>query len=268
MGKIKHLPRCRRIFWRERVMYLKPISVFTAGCSPALAHAAAALGTYHTKLPGSHVTHLLLPVPSFEPGGMVKGGLLLEDILSQLPPNVAVIGGNLGHPALEGYEVIDLLKDPFYVARNAAITAHCALGLILTGLPVTLPGQEVLVIGWGRIGKCMAELLKGLGTSVTVAARKDADRAMAEALGFLSTAPGDWEPGKYRVVVNTVPAPVLDASECAPDALLLDLASVRGITGDRVNWARGLPGVCVPETSGKLIAETVLRLISGKEPTI
>lgn len=245
-------------------MYLKPISIFIAGCSPALTYARSALRPYLTGDPAA-ATHLLLPVPSFEPGGNVKGGIVLEDILCLCSQDITVIGGNLEHPALEGYQTMDLLKDPFYVAENAAITAHCALGLILTGLPVTLAGQHVLVIGTGRIGKCMARLLQSLGAAVTIAARKETDRAMAAALGYQTAAPGCWNPKLYRVIVNTVPAPVLDESECDPDAMLLDLASVRGITGGRVNWARGLPGVCVPETSGKLIAETVLRLIAGKE---
>ena len=243
---------------------MKPISIYIAGCSPALAHAREAFAPHLTNDPAT-ATHLLLPVPSFEPGGTIKGGMAVEDVLPLCRPDVAVIGGNLNHPALDGYQTIDLLKDPFYVTQNAAITAHCALGLILTGLPVTLDSTDILVIGYGRIGKCMAKLLKDLGAAVTVAARKETDRALAEVLGFDSTTPGKWTPEQYRVIINTVPAPVLDASACAPDALLLDLASVRGITGDRVNWARGLPGVCVPETSGKLIAKTALRIIQEKE---
>ena len=91
---------------------------------------------------------------------------------------------------------------------------------------------------------------------------------MAVALGYESTVPGCWSPGKYRIVINTVPAPVLRSADCHPNALLLDLASTRGITGDGVNWALRLPGVCAPETTGRLIARTVLRLISEKEATI
>jgi len=34
---------------------------------------------------------------------------------------------------------------------------------------------------------------------------------------------------------------------------------------DDVIWARGLPGKEAPESSGELIARTVLRLIAGKE---
>lgn len=245
-------------------MHLKPFVLHTAGRSPALAHTRQELSQYVTADP-SGATHLLLPVPSFNPDGTVKGGFCLDEILQTMPPDITVIGGNLNHPALEGHETIDLLKDPYYVAANAAITGHCALGLILTGLPVTLPGQEVLVIGYGRIGKYLAKLLKDLGAAVTVAARKETDRAMAQAFGFRTVTPGNWVPEQYRVIVNTAPAPVLAADQCAPNALLLDLASVQGITGDRVNRARGLPGICTPETSGKLIAKTILRLIQGKE---
>ena len=246
-------------------MNLKATAIFTAGRSPALAYARQALAPYLTD-DSTTATHLLLPVPSLEPGGTVKGGYDLSEILQTLPPDITVLGGNLNHPALVPYRTLDLLKDPFYTARNAAVTAHCALGLILTSLPVTLPNQPVLVIGFGRIGKCLAQLLKDLGAVVTVAARKDTDRAMAEVLGFDSAAPSQWNPEQYRVIINTVPAPVLDEAECGPDALLLDLASVRGITGSRVRWARGLPGICVPETSGKLIASSILNLIEEAMP--
>ena len=248
-------------------MHLKPISIYTAGSSPALDYARHELCEYITDDPGS-ATHLLLPVPSFDPDGSIKGGGFLEPLLLKFPHLPVIIGGNLTHPALEGCSTLDLLQDPFYVARNAAITAHCALGLILTALPVTLPGERVLVLGFGRIGKCMADLLRNVGANVTVAARKDADRAMAEALGFDSTDLRYLQPVTYRVIVNTIPAPVLDEANCDSNTLLLELASLKGIAGSNVNWARGLPGKCVPETSGKLIAATVRRLIIGKEITL
>lgn len=236
----------------------------------ALDHAGRYLVRQHitaASLPGADVTHLLLPVPSFDADGRIRGGGSIEGLLRQLPNDVTVLGGNLQHPALQGYQTVDLLQDPYYLAENAAITAHCALKYILNALPVTLAGQQVLVIGWGRIGKCMARLFRGLDARVTVCARKESDRAMAAALGYSVMGP---EPDltQFRVLVNTAPAQVVSKSgiaRCRPDAVKLDLASVQGLPGRDVVWARGLPGIDAPESSGKLIADTVIRLLSRKE---
>jgi hypothetical protein len=48
----------------------------------------------------------------------------------------------------------------------------------------------------------------------------------------------------------------------------IELASSPGLEGDDVIEALGLPGKYAPETSGKLIARTILRLCAGKEHTI
>ena len=239
---------------------------YLAGDSAALRYAGEYLedmGVTIAQRPDNRVTHLLLPVPSFE-NGRVKGGWRLESILASLPGDLTVIGGNLDHPSLARYPRIDLLKDPYYIAENADITAHCAVKLALSKLPVTLKEQPVLVIGWGRIGKCLAKLLCALGAEVAVFARKEADRATLAALGYLPKQALDG----YRIIFNTAPAPVVSQEEaalCRSDCLKIDLASEVGIAGDDVLWARGLPGKDAPESSGKLIARTILRLCGGKE---
>jgi dipicolinate synthase subunit A len=74
--------------------------------------------------------------------------------------------------------------------------------------------------------------------------------------------------GRYRVIFNTVPAPVLSSqlqAFCRPECLKIDLASQQGIQGEDVVIARGLPGKEAPESSGRLIAEMVLKLCAEKE---
>ena len=134
--------------------------------------------------PCSQVTHLLLPVPSFGPDGGVIGGGNLSTLLTLLPKDITVIGGNLDRPELDYYATIDLLQNECYLAHNANITAHCALELVLDQLPVILDGCQVLIIGWGRIGKCLGKLLQQLGAQVSVCARKESDRSMLAALGY------------------------------------------------------------------------------------
>ena len=145
--------------------------------------------------------------------------------------------------------------------------------LAMAQLPVTLCGCQVLVIGWGRIGKCLAVLLKKLGAQVLVAARKETDRAMLDALGYDAVDPLLLPTvlPRCRVIFNTAPFMVLPEAlmqHCNPKCLKIDLASVRGIEGEDVLWARGLPGKDVPETSGALIARTVIRMIEGRESTL
>lgn len=238
---------------------------YCAGDSKALIYAAAFLseeGITFLPCPDHTVTHLLLPVPSFEPDGSIKGGGDLAQILSRLPKTVAVIGGNLNRPELAGYEVLDLLADSRYLARNASITAHCALELALTKLPITLEKCPALIIGWGRIGKCLAKLLSALGAKVTVAARKESRRVMVEALGYTPCGIDEIRPEKYRLIINTVPAMVLPS--VAGTGLKIDLASCPGMAGRDILWAKGLPGRLAPESSGTLIAESVMQWLEER----
>lgn len=228
----------------EEILFYIPVG------SAATAHAAKLLqrwGFSTTPLPRPGVTHVLLGVPT-------QG-------IPVLPEHVTVFGGNL--PAMS-QKSIDLLEDEIYLAQNAAITAHCALAIAMENLPITPDGCKTLVIGWGRIGKCLAPLLKALGAKVTVAVRKESDLAILTATGYDAVNIGDIDGSRYRLIINTVPAPVFDGDAAAKDAVMIDLASKKGISGEHVLWARGLPGKDAPESSGTLIARTVLRYL-GKE---
>lgn len=187
--------------------------------------------------------YLLLPVPA------------KKDYARLVEKDTVAIGGYITLPCI----CVDLLQDPYYLAENAKITAYCALQYATEKLPVILDSCRVLVIGWGRIGKCLAQLLRSMGAHVTVYARKPADRATLSSLGYTVTDNLD-DIDDFRVIFNTVPFPLLSADVPNTAQIKIDLASVRGIDGDDVIWARGLPGKDAPESSGKLIADTVEHL--------
>ena len=231
---------------------------YPAGNTPVLRAAAETLkskGYGVVDRPCDSVTHILYPVPT-------------KELHADLLPHATIIGGNL--PELPGRKVIDLLKNPYYLADNAAITAYCTLGLLMEKLPVVLRGCKILIIGWGRIAKCLSALLWALEADITVAARKPEDRAMAHALGYrvMDTQGLGHELNSYRVICSTPPEPVLDEeqlSHCRDGCLKIDLATFPGLLGEDVIRARGLPGLRAPESSGRLIAKTVIKMLDRKE---
>ena len=205
--------------------------------------------------------HLLLPVPSFpasEP--------FIESTLAVLPRNVIISGGNLDS-RFPQHVTVDFLKDPYYLAENAAITADCAIRIIKKERSATLSSYPVLIVGWGRIGKCLSCLLQAEGADVTIAARKDSDRAIVRALGCRSISIEDaaLELHRYDVILNTVPVMVLPNMNTKADTVILELASMPGMAGANIIDARGLPSKMAPAASGELIAKTFIRLSLGKE---
>ena len=201
------------------------------------------------------VTHVLLPVPSFQ-----NGDEYLAHLLTKLPDELTISGGNLHSPLLEGYRCIDFLQDPYYLAQNAAITAESAVRLLEKQCDLT--EKRALIIGWGRIGKCLCPLMKEKGATVTVAARKIPDLAMIQALsyGSISIADAPEATKQFDIILNTIPVLLFPQIQTSPDCILMELASKPGMTGPNIIDARGLPGRISPIKSGKLIAETFLRL--------
>lgn len=246
-------------------MYKKLL--YAAGTTAACRYAAKLLserGFLFIDHPSPEITDLILDVPTFCPDGRLKNGESPEKLLSMLPRNVTVAGGNLNHPALASHKTLDLLLDPYYLASNAAITADCALRIAASHIKTTFSDTPTLILGWGRIGKCLSQLLKGTGCPVTVAARKETDRAVLQSLGYQTLDFTDipLQLPSFRLLFNTVPAPILDMESVSlkKPCTLIELASVNGITGSETVIARALPGTYAPESSGRLIADTLCRL--------
>lgn len=228
--------------------------IFSAGTTPACDYAARmlrSLGLRIVDTPSEAVTHVLLDVP-------VRQMCPLEDF----HPDVTLCGGRLDAP---GHRVVDFLKDEEYLCRNAYITAECALDVAMPCLNRTFRRLPVLILGWGRIGKCLSQLLRDLGADVTVAVRNPSQRAILRALGYDSELISELEDmlPRFRLIYNTVPHPVLSREAlalCREDCVKIELASSDGMEGEDIIIARGLPGIHMSESSGELIARTYLRL--------
>lgn len=233
------------------------ITMYIPKATAALTHASCILAANGVSFTDSahEAEYLLYPAPT------------PLTAMADYTTDQTIIGGNLDF-LNDTVSRMDLLKDPYYLAANAAITAEAALGLILGHLKCSVTDAEILILGWGRIGKCLTHLLKMLGTSVTVYARSDADRAMLRALGYRYITREELSGAldSFQCIINTAPAAILTEEEgktIRPDCFRLELASKLCIPGKDVLHARGLPGRCKPEASGALIARTILHDLGG-----
>ncbi len=177
------------------------------------------------------------------------------------------------YPKLDGAEVFDYAAREDFAILNAVPTAEGAVEVAMREYEGTIFGSRSLVVGFGRIGKLLAKMLKALGSDVTVCARKPSDFAYIEALGYRAknTAALTLAHG-YDLIFNTVPALIFDEAllkNTDKTALLTDLASLPGGVdfdaaqrlGIDARRALALPGKCAPKSAGEIIKKTVFSII-------
>ena len=228
---------------------------------------------------------LILPIPASSDGHTLnapfaKGKILLSDITERIDKNCLVLGAKLPKAAEDGLKsrgiaYIDYFEREELIIQNAIPTAEGVIEIALSEMPITLFESRSLVVGYGRVGKVIAEKLAAMGSRVCVSARKCSDFAWIREKGFMAvhTDKIAEEAQGFDLVVNTVPAAVLTENalkNIRDDALILDVASKPGGVdfdaakrlGKNVIWALSLPGKTAPITSGKIIKETVMNILS------
>lgn len=197
-------------------------------------------------------------------------------VLSRLREDAPVLAGQAGPLGYVCSELGLRLRDYFtreeLAVKNAALTAEGALGVMLAASPCALLGTRVLICGFGRIGRLLAQRLRALGAEVTAAARSATDRAWAESMGCRAVLLTDSAPlGGFDFVVNTVPATILgeEFMKNAGRAALIELASppygfdcgAAEALGKNVVLASGLPGKTAPEAAARVIRDTIYNIL-------
>ena len=210
----------------------------------------------------------------------------LAQLLRAAKPGAFALGGRLSAQAVEiarqaGVELADYFARPELAVYNAIPTAEGCIGILLRESTRTLWGANILLLGFGPVGRALAVRLAALGARVTVAARRPVQRAMAEEQGRRAVPLTDLAAAAaaFDTVVNTIPAPVLTAAVLAAlpkGCLIVDLASKPGGTdfaaarrlGHTALHALSLPTVWAPETAGEALARTVQAILQEREEKI
>ena len=167
-------------------------------------------------------------------------------------------------------QYIDLLKREELVVLNTISTAEGTIQILMEETQRTIHGSNILIMGFGRVGKVLAKMLDGIGANVTCEARKDSDIAWIKAYGYkpIHLSEVNQELGKFDIIINTIPFTILDDERLGfvkKDCTIIDLSSNPGGVdrksakrrGLKLIWALSLPGKVAPITSAEFIKETI-----------
>ncbi|MBR8659438.1 dipicolinate synthase subunit DpsA [Brevibacillus sp. NL20B1] len=237
------------------------------------------------------VDALILPVVGTDDDGYVESIFcskplrLLEEHAASLQKHCVVYTG-MAKPylrqllAASQITLVELLDRDDVAIYNSIPTVEGALMMAIQHTDITIHGSQAIVLGLGRTGMSMARALHALGARVKVGARRQEHLARIYEMGLT---PFHFSELKQQVtnadfIFNTVPHLVLTAEVIAQmpqTAFILDLASKPGGTdfryaekrGIKALLAPGLPGIVAPKTAGKIMAQTLSRLIAEQTIT-
>lgn len=223
------------------------------------------------------------PIPFSSNGNTINAPfgdkeITIREMMHVINAKVLIAGGIspevYGMANDEYIEIIDIMKREELAVLNTIATAEGTIQIAIENTNKILHGSEVLILGFGRIGKVLARKLAGLAVKVTCAARKDEDLAWIQAYGHKATNINSIGENlkQFDIIINTVPHMILTEERLKnvkKDCLLIDLASnPGGIDKKAVKdlnlkfvWALSLPGKVAPTTSAEFIKETIYNII-------
>ena len=171
-------------------------------------------------------------------------------------------------------QMYDLLKDDELTILNAIPTVEGAIKIAIDEREETIHESNVLVCGYGRIGKIACDRFSKLGANVYCTARKETDLAWIREKRFIPlTYPEVINfASKFDIIINTVPTLIIRKEEIdafKKDVLLIELASMPGGFDKeyikqkelKLITAPGIPGKEMPKTAAKYIKKVIDKIL-------
>ena len=177
-------------------------------------------------------------------------------------------------------ESIDILKNEYFTIRNTVPTAEGAIAKAIELTDINIDKANIMVLGFGRVGKTLCYKLKNLGANVYAEARKERDLAWIDVFGYNAIPLEKINENicKMDMIFNTIPELILDKSKLIlmnEKTLIIDLASKPGGTdfesankmGIKAILYSGIPGKIASEYEAELIKEVIYKEIKRKNKT-
>ena len=229
--------------------------------------------------------NLLFPIPFCKAGklNLSRGEEVeVKDLCEYLQPGQRLFAGAVDQSLLEsirkkGVECLDYMQEERIALYNTIATAEGTIGEILQTFPYNLHGTRVLLLGYGRCAKVLAEKLKALGVRVSVYARRE--EALMEAYVHGASTIKTKEPAEqlrdFPIVINTIPDRIFtekDLEKMDKRTRVYEIASypycmdpkAAEKKGIAFRICAGLPGKYSPASSAMILQEYIKKCSERK----
>ncbi len=203
-----------------------------------------------------------------------EGDWSQEELLQQLSPGSVLLLCGPKFPQRRRWDLqyINLWEDETLLQENAYLTAEAAVAIAASEVQGRIGDLPCAVVGYGRIGRALTEILLGMNVRVLVVSGHEAKRRAAQESGAEVADLRDVARALVgrKLIFSTPPATVIDAEVLRHldlDARILDLASPPyGVDLDAARELNlhagrepGLPGRYCPLSAARAIFNAVLR---------
>ncbi|MBP3919968.1 MAG: hypothetical protein J6D28_00210 [Bacilli bacterium] len=208
-----------------------------------------------------------------------------NDLLVGTKENVLIFSG-ISTPALNNMlkladrECTFLMKDDDIVKGNSLLTAEGIIADIIINTEKSLNNEDILVLGYGNIGKVLVKYLSLFNSNITVGIIDYNDKLLLDQLGINNFFTNDFSLlkesiGKADVIVNTVPNVIIDEKNYKyinKDSYILDISShPHGFNQYSLDELfiknklyLGIPGKVAPITAGKILSKKITKVMEEK----
>lgn len=185
--------------------------------------------------------NIVLPIPFSKDNQYVNMPFSNKDIaireIFYYLENKTIFVGNIHQELKEELhrkhnQVIDFMEKEEFAILNAIPTAEATIEIILKNTKKILQNSNCFIMGFGRIGKILADRLKGLSAKVTCMITNEVERAWAVAYGYETISIENLQKNctklkQYDIIINTIPKIILkeELKEFKKETLVIDLAS-------------------------------------------
>lgn len=216
---------------------------------------------------------VIAPIPFSKDGIKINSeNIEIETFVKDVKNKILITGAVFDNvkSKLDGINYYDIMNEESLSFLNAIPTAEGAIFEAMKNSDTTICNSNCLVMGYGRIGKVLSKMLKGIGANVYCEARNKKDLAFIQAMGYnkLDINKLDKVIPDMDYIFNTIPVVLLNEEMLKfvkKDALIIDLASTPGgVDFEKaremdlnVVWALALPSKIAPKTAAIYVKNTI-----------